>query len=189
MISLNLMRRSSSAEWIVNWSAFAAIRQLLDLSHPVSLEPEDMSLRTILRDVETLMKARTLDVCFEVDFQNSDDFVVYFDRGLLIQVLCNLYINAVEAMPAGGLIFVSVEKRADEAIEIVVRDEGDGIQPQVRDGLFESFKTTKRDSGGTGLACPFQSHYWSLPAGRLSCSTSPRTVRRSRLRFLREQNR
>ena len=54
-------------------------------------------------------------------------------------------------MPAGGLIFVSVEKRADEAIEIVVRDEGDGIQPQVRDGLFESFKTTKRDSGGTGL--------------------------------------
>ena len=83
-----------------------------------------MSLRTILRDVETLMKARTLDVCFEVDFQDSDDFVVYFDRGLLIQVLCNLYINAVEAMPAGGLIFVSVEKRADEAIEIVVRDEG-----------------------------------------------------------------
>ena len=38
-----------------------AIRQLLDLSHPVSLEPEECFADHI-RDVETLMKARTLDV-------------------------------------------------------------------------------------------------------------------------------
>lgn len=128
-----------------------AIRQLLDLSHPVSLQPEQISLKTILKDVETLMKARTLDVRVVVTFKDSEDVVVYFDRGLLIQVLSNLYINAVEAMPGGGAILITVTRRGETDIEILVADEGHGIQPNARDGLFEDFKTTKRDSGGTGL--------------------------------------
>ncbi|MGB0646377.1 MAG: sensor histidine kinase [Bradymonadia bacterium] len=128
-----------------------AIRQLLDLSYPVSLEPEEMSLRVILKDVETLMKARTLEVRFETTFRDCEDFVVYFDRGLLIQVLSNLYINAVEAMSETGTISVEVARGEAAGIEIIVRDEGHGIQPQIKDGLFDAFKTTKRDSGGTGL--------------------------------------
>ena len=80
-------------------------------------------------------------------------------------------------------------RRADEAIEIVVRDEGDGIQPQVRDGLFESFKTTKRDSGAMDWAVHFKVIIESAGGTLELLDLSPRTVRRSRLRFLREQNR
>ena len=64
------------------------------------------------------------------------------------RVLINLFLNAMRAMPAGGTIQVHA-RRTDEQVEIVVRDEGWGIAPNMLDHLFLPHVST--GSSGLGL--------------------------------------
>jgi two-component system nitrogen regulation sensor histidine kinase GlnL len=88
------------------------------------------------------------------------------DRDLLIQALLNLVKNAAEAIPReGGVIRLATAYRSgvvhtDPAtgarhrlpVEVTVGDNGPGIDPDLRDRLFDPFVTTKRQGMGLGLA-------------------------------------
>jgi signal transduction histidine kinase len=65
------------------------------------------------------------------------------------RVLINLFSNAMRAMPEGGAIHVSARRR-DRHAEIVVRDEGEGIAPEILADLFRPHVSTKL-RGGLGL--------------------------------------
>jgi signal transduction histidine kinase len=65
------------------------------------------------------------------------------------RVLINLFSNSMRAMPEGGTIYVSARIRGDHA-EIVVRDEGEGIAPEILADLFRPHVSTKV-RGGLGL--------------------------------------
>ena len=72
------------------------------------------------------------------------------DAGQLQQVLLVLLVNAQEAMPHGGHVWLETVG-ADGAVVITVRDDGPGIPAEVRDRIFEPFFTTKPDGPRTGL--------------------------------------
>lgn len=87
---------------------------------------------------------------------------VRIDEDSLQQVLTNLIVNSIHAMPNGGLLEVSVSRTtasprgadsglATPCIRIDVRDSGDGIPVDVRPHIFEPFFTTKSPGEGTGL--------------------------------------
>lgn len=65
------------------------------------------------------------------------------------RVLINLFSNAIRAMPEGGTIYISASGR-DGSAEIVVRDEGGGIAPEILADLFRPHVSTK-SRGGLGL--------------------------------------
>ncbi|HED65441.1 MAG TPA: tetratricopeptide repeat protein [Planctomycetes bacterium] len=69
----------------------------------------------------------------------------------LREVLLNLLINAVEAMPGGGIVSVSCTLR-DGRVHVRVEDEGEGIPPEVAARIFEPFFTSKRTGQGMGLS-------------------------------------
>lgn len=70
----------------------------------------------------------------------------------LRQVVLNLLLNAVEASPQGGRLELSAEAHED-GVTLVVRDQGPGIPPELRERVFEPFFSTKRErAGGLGLA-------------------------------------
>lgn len=72
------------------------------------------------------------------------------DPGQITQVILNLLLNALEAMPQGGTVWVSLRYLPSPGIlSIVVADNGPGIPAEIRDKLFQPFTTTKK--GGTGL--------------------------------------
>jgi two-component system sensor histidine kinase HydH len=60
-------------------------------------------------------------------------------------------LNSLDALPRGGHIRVSVERR-EETVEVRVSDNGPGIAPHIRERLFEPFVTSKENGVGLGLS-------------------------------------
>jgi len=89
---------------------------------------------------------------------------VEVDRGQMDQVFLNLFVNAWQAMPEGGDIFISLENsvlgedevaphglRPGRYVKITVTDTGVGMPPEILSRVFEPFFTTKERGRGTGL--------------------------------------
>ncbi|MDF1547959.1 MAG: [Fe-Fe] hydrogenase large subunit C-terminal domain-containing protein [Bacteroidales bacterium] len=77
----------------------------------------------------------------------------YFDPDQMMQVLTNLEKNAVEAMPLGGELKLSLQED-ENSIIIIVSDTGTGISKTNMDKIFTPFFTTKELGKGTGLGLP-----------------------------------
>jgi len=80
---------------------------------------------------------------------------VFVDRDLLKQAVLNLVLNAVEAMPQGGQLQLTLSRRGEMA-EITVADTGKGIPPELRQKVFQLFFTTRPGGSGIGLASTFR---------------------------------
>lgn len=88
----------------------------------------------------------------------------------LEQVVVNLLLNAMQAMPNNrGIVTVRTE-HSDEAGEvlIIVTDQGEGISPTVKKHLFEAFFSTRIDKGGSGLGLYISNFIVSEHRGRLT---------------------
>jgi len=77
------------------------------------------------------------------------------DRVQLQQVILNLIMNAIEAMPDGGVLRFESSVRLDDA-EIRIADTGCGIPPEVQDKIFRLYFTTKEKGSGIGLAMTYR---------------------------------
>ncbi len=89
--------------------------------------------------------------------------VLSLDGGQFRQVMWNLVLNALEAMPQGGEVFLGVmpwpgggKGKKPSEVRIDIRDTGPGIAEDIRDKVFEPFFTTKADGTGLGLGVTYQ---------------------------------
>jgi signal transduction histidine kinase len=83
----------------------------------------------------------------------EEPVLVLVDEMQMRQVLFNLIRNADEAMPDGGAVTVSLERRdTEQVVLLVVEDEGPGIEREMAAKIFEPFVTTKLTGTGLGLA-------------------------------------
>lgn len=82
--------------------------------------------------------------------RSSDSATAFAKRGEIYQVLTNLLLNAIEALPHSGTLHVRVVSR-DENASITVADTGPGIPDAMRKTLFDSFKSGRVDGNGLGL--------------------------------------
>jgi signal transduction histidine kinase len=96
--------------------------------------------------------------------------MVRSDESQLRQALINILRNAVEAMPGGGRITVSVEARAGQVV-LAVADTGCGIPEEFRQRLFEPFATTK--PRGTGLGLAFVQQVMHESGGDVAIESAP----------------
>ena len=80
---------------------------------------------------------------------SAEDFTHEFDSNQIKQVIWNLSINALQAMPDGGLLKVSLEHDLGGDIVLTFQDQGKGIESHRLEAIFDPFQ--KSTSGGTGL--------------------------------------
>lgn len=89
----------------------------------------------------------------ELDCRIEDDLLpVEVDLGQINQVISNIMINAMQAMPGGGRIILRAENESDAFIKISIQDQGAGIPADIIDNIFDPYFTTKDQGSGLGLA-------------------------------------
>jgi two-component system NtrC family sensor kinase len=73
------------------------------------------------------------------------------DPGQIEQVILALVINAIDAMPRGGNLWLSTRFKTPSELVLQIRDDGSGIAPDILERIFEPFVTTKESGKGVGL--------------------------------------
>jgi len=113
----------------------------VDLVQPASLIDDCLVL------VGHLLAKTRIDVQRRCDSTRT----VAINRQELQQVLVNLFVNAIHAMPDGGTLELAVRDWGDDGVAIAVIDTGPGLAPELLAQLFQPFVTRKREGTGLGL--------------------------------------
>ena len=129
------------------------VRNLLDFARQSEVELAPLDVEEIIGDTLQLatnqVKLAKVKVRGEVE-ENLPP--VHGDRHQLTQVFLNLVLNALDAMPGGGTLTISVEKSEDRNfVEIGFADTGVGIPQESLAHVFDPFFSTKKHAKGTGL--------------------------------------
>ena len=127
------------------------LTEFLEVSKPTNNKFEHFDIKELILEVVNFMAPQALLKNIEVITSLKTDIGCKFlgDRNLIKQVFMNSIKNAIEAMPKGGKIHITISNVNKEAVCIEVQDQGQGIETDKLDKIFEPFFTTK--SGGTGL--------------------------------------
>jgi signal transduction histidine kinase len=134
----------------------SVVKRFLDFTRPPEMHQEESSLKEILEEVVGVERPQFVKANIKLDCRLAADVPrVLVDQPLLKQGLINLLVNAVEAMPGGGQLFVALRRRGEMA-EIEIRDTGRGIAPEHRQRIFQLFFTTRPGGSGIGLASTFR---------------------------------
>lgn len=134
------------------------IKELLDFASPRSLKLTEGDIAKLLEEVSALISPRCLqnNVNCTLDISSKILPAVKFNPKKLEEALLNLLTNALDAMPEGGNLDISVKYDNNDYIDIYIKDSGYGIPPENIDKVFEPFFTTKHTGVGLGLSLVHQ---------------------------------
>jgi signal transduction histidine kinase len=138
------------------------IRQLLDFARRRMPERTSVDLRHVTNQCVDLLRSLATKHNVELVVSGNESLTANVDAAQIQQVVTNLVVNAIQAMPDGGTVSIDVQQRraqppgVTDATEetyccLAVRDEGRGVSDDDRRHLFEPFFTTKDVGEGTGL--------------------------------------
>ncbi|HYL91860.1 MAG TPA: ATP-binding protein [Alphaproteobacteria bacterium] len=141
------------------------VQTLVDFTRPVELHLTDLDLRKVVEEVVALATPEAAQKSVQIlRAICPEPLPVRVDVDLVKQAILNIVINGVQAMPQGGSLNVTVRRENDGAV-VKVRDQGQGIPPEVRDKIFNLYFTTKKGGSGIGLAMTYrvvQLHHGSV---------------------------
>jgi two-component system sensor histidine kinase HydH len=137
------------------------ITDLLLFARPQAARPVATDLREVVEKVLDNLDRRLEEARIEVQRDLDEDLPeVLVDPDMAQQVILNLAINAVQAMPEGGTLRVSAGLRRTRYkkayIDVVVADTGPGIPEDVKEKIFDPFFTTRSMGTGLGLSISLQ---------------------------------
>ncbi len=125
------------------------VSDLQDYSKPMSVQPVLTKIRPLIEDtVSAISIPESVKVVIEVAKGSNP---VMLDPALTKRVLTNLVINAVQAMPNGGLLSITASRK-DRDLLLTVSDTGVGIPEENLEKIFHPLFTTKAKGQGFGLA-------------------------------------
>jgi len=143
----------------------AVLENYLNLARKQPHRISRFEVGDLLESIQRMLTAmaRKTHVQLEMDVTGQPLWLMA-DPNQLRQILLNLVLNAIQAMPEGGTITLRARRVSETApdsestpmrqnyIEISVEDQGSGIPEEIRDKIFKPFFTTKTEGTGLGLA-------------------------------------
>ncbi len=142
----------------------AQLNEFINYSRPREVRRSAVALGAVVSEV-----ARALNYDLEekgIQFQvKGEQLTIEADEQMLRQVLFNLLLNAIQAVPRGGLIEIAATKSNGAEAVLEVRDNGPGVPPERRAEIFKPYFTTQEKGTGLGLAVVHQivlAHGWAI---------------------------
>lgn len=133
------------------------VQRMLDFYRPSRGSVEPSGVNTILENVLKLTQKRLQhsNICVHTKLaEDLSSVPVVADQ--ISQVFLNIVINAIEAMPSGGDLWLeTLDAKDSDDLLIKFRDSGAGMSSEQMGNLFEPFYTTKSDGTGLGLAISY----------------------------------
>jgi two-component system NtrC family sensor kinase len=151
------------------------ISRVLNFARPEEPFFQRIRISPLVKDTINLVAQKLKDTGIRVDISLSDgDVPLEGDPNQLTQVLLNLFLNAIEAMPQGGTLIVRSNIQAmpnsrQAFLQLVIRDTGHGVPEKDRPHIFDPFFTAK--AGGTGLGLSIVSSIMQKHNGRIELET------------------
>jgi two-component system sensor histidine kinase HydH len=128
------------------------VEQFLSLARPLQLSPEPIAVEEFIREVRALLEAQAQASNVQIDVKSAPSLPpLWADRNYLKQLLLNLILNGIQAMPAGGRLSLEAAQE-NSFLRLTVSDHGTGIQPDQAGKIFDPYFTTKPSGSGLGLA-------------------------------------
>lgn len=133
------------------------INEFLILAKPQAIKYIHTDIIKIMRETVDLLTAQAVlhDVQFNTVFENNLPELLC-EPNQLKKVFINIIKNAIEVMPKGGYVTVTISPAPGNTIHISIRDEGEGIPEDKVKKLGEPFYTTKERGTGLGLMVSFK---------------------------------
>lgn len=138
-------------------------RQLLGFARGGKYETKPIDLNETLTKTSSMFGRTKKDITIHMTYE-ADLWIVDVDVGQIEQVLLNLYVNASQAMPGGGDLFIETHNVtlsedfvkpydvvSGKYAKISIKDTGTGMDEETKKRIFEPFFTTKEMGRGTGL--------------------------------------
>jgi CheY-like chemotaxis protein len=138
-------------------------KDLLGFARGGKYEVQPTNLNELIKHENRLFGQTKKEISMKGKYEKNL-WTVQVDRGQMRQMLMNLYVNAWQAMPGGGLLYVQTENvTVDKAfakpigvapgryVKITVTDTGTGMDAETKEKIFDPFFTTQEMGTGTGL--------------------------------------
>jgi len=146
------------------------VEQILGFARPVSLTLSSGNFNQIINDILELLRPQLTANKVEVRLSMAQSAYAMIDEGSMRGALMNLILNAIEAMPQGGTLSITVDQ-TDETLRIEIADTGSGISEEEAKKIFEPFYTTKEQ--GLGLGMPYSKKIIDQHGGTISLDSRP----------------
>jgi len=148
------------------------VQNLLDFARLPVPQMAPCDLRDVINQSVELVQARARQQRVDIRVHAPTDPVRWeVDRNQFCTVLVNLFLNALDAMPKGGILEVSLDATPGTGARLTVSDTGSGIAEEMSGRLFTPFASTK--ATGTGLGLNLSQRIIEEHGGRLSADNRP----------------
>jgi PAS domain S-box-containing protein len=149
------------------------VQELLEFGRPKSADFIGTDVEAIIERTISLVQPHAAKNKVETTIQLAAPLPqMYADPQQLQQVLLNLSLNAVDAMPNGGTLSIGASLDTAEGIVVTVADTGSGIDPEVLPRIFQPFFTSKKRRG-LGLGLPICDRIVKAHGGRITVESRP----------------
>jgi PAS domain S-box-containing protein len=149
------------------------VHDLLEFTRPRSLEFVQTDVNEVIRKTRDMISGRLVKQKVEAMTQTSADLPpISADPQQLQQLLVNLCLNAIDAMPEGGSLTITAQIEPPRQLAITVADTGFGIEAETLRKIFHPFFTAKKRRG-LGLGLPVCERIVKAHGGSIEALSTP----------------
>lgn len=134
------------------------IQNFLNYAKPKQIQTSMEDLKQIVEDMlNFIQKGPECKPDHTIEFSGTEEsFLHEIDSNQIKQVIWNLSINALRAMPDGGKLHVTLQHDPQSNIILSFRDEGRGIEPERMESIFDPFQDSTTGGSGLGMAIVYR---------------------------------
>jgi signal transduction histidine kinase len=132
------------------------VQGFLRFSRPEELQLEPVSVAAMLQDIVDVVRPQAEQQGIVVELEAHQGVTIQVDRAMVRQALLNLALNAIDAMPNGGVLALRARSVEEQQVQIDVVDTGIGIKPEHLARIFDLYFTTREQGSGLGLSMVYR---------------------------------